>query len=119
VTFIWPPDKSFVPVNILGITDPDGDAITIKILSIFQDEAVGHGSNSPDGMGIGTSTAYVRAERDGNGNGRVYHVTFMALDGKGGSCTRELRLPVVDHDQSNPEIDAIDGGAIYDSTHSS
>ena len=117
VTFIWPPDKSFVAVNILGVTDADGDPITID--SIFQDEKVGHGNNSPDGMGIGTDTAYVRAERAGNGNGRVYHVTFTASDGQGGSCTETLRLPVVDHDQSGEEIDDIDEGPLYDSTQSS
>ena len=116
VTFIWPPDKRFVPVNIIDVTDADGDPITITIDEIHQDEPVGRGNNAPDGMGIGTDTAQVRAERAGNGDGRVYHLTFTASDGQGGSCSDTIRLPVVDHDQSNEEIDSIDGGPLYDST---
>jgi hypothetical protein len=80
---------------------------------------VGQGNNSPDGMGIGTDTAYVRAERAGNGDGRVYHIGFTAADGQGGMCSTTLRLPVVDHDQSGEEIDLIDDGPNYDSTESS
>jgi VCBS repeat-containing protein len=118
ITYIWPPDKNFVPVYI-NVTDADGDPITITIISIFQDEPVGRGSGSPDGMGIGTDTAYVRAERAGNGNGRVYHITFTAEDGQGGSCTEGMVLAVVDHDLSPDEINDIDGGPLYDSTQSS
>jgi hypothetical protein len=70
-------------------------------------------------MGLGTDTAQVRAERAGNGNGRVYHITFTASDGQGGSCTKALALPIVDHDLSPDEMDDIDGGPLYDSTQSS
>jgi CSLREA domain-containing protein len=119
VTHIWPPDKRFVTVDILGVTDADGDPIIITIDSIFQDEPVGQGSNSPDGLGVGTATAQVRAERAGNGDGRVYHVGFTAADGQGGMCSTTLRLPVVDHDQRGEEIDLIDDGPNYDSTESS
>jgi hypothetical protein len=70
-------------------------------------------------MGIGTDTAYVRAERAGNGNGRVYHITFTADDGQGGTCIEAMVLAVVDHDLSPDEINDIDGGPLYDSTQSS
>jgi CSLREA domain-containing protein len=115
VVSIWPLNKQFTPVQVLGITDPDGDLVTIAITRIFQDEPVGQGSNSPDGRGVGTDTAEVRAERDGNGNGRVYHIFFTATDGRGGSCSGEARLPTVPHDQSG-DVDAIDEGPLYDST---
>jgi CSLREA domain-containing protein len=114
---IWPPDKEFWPVKILNVTDPDGDdsSITIKILSIFQDEPVGKGKSAPDGRGIDTDTAEVRAERDGNGNGRVYHIEFEATDEQGAVCTGVVRTAIVSHDQGG-DIDAIDEGPIYDST---
>jgi hypothetical protein len=115
VVSIWPLNKQFTPVQVLSITDPDGDPVTIAITRIFQDEPVGQGSNSPDGRGVGTDTAEVRAERDGNGNGRVYHIFFTATDGRGGSCSGEARLPTVPHDQSG-DVDAIDEGPLYDST---
>lgn len=112
VTTIWPLNKNLIPVNVLGITDADGDIVTITITAIFQDEPTG---KSPDGFGIGTDTALVRAERDGSGDGRVYHIFFIAADGQGATCTGELLLPTVAHDQSY-DLAAMDGGALYDST---
>jgi VCBS repeat-containing protein len=110
---IWPLNKSFTAVNVLGVTDIDGDAITITITGIRQDEPVGN-DDPYDAFGVGTSTAWVRAERDGNGDGRVYHIFFTASDGNGGVCTGEVRAATVSHDQG--DLGAIDGGPIYDST---
>ncbi|HKZ86912.1 MAG TPA: choice-of-anchor Q domain-containing protein [Anaerolineae bacterium] len=113
---IWPPDKTFKPVSVIGVTDPDGDAISITITGIFQDEPVGHDSNSPDANILpGPNSAEVRAERDGGGDGRVYHLVFTADDGQGGSCNGQVKVGIVPHDQAGM-IDAIDGGALYDST---
>jgi hypothetical protein len=110
----WPPEHEWVAISIIGVTDPDGDALTITIDSIFQDEPVGRGVHSPDGQGIGTSVAEVRAERDQNGDGRVYHIDFTATDPYGGSCSGEV-LVGVPSDQGG-ETEPIDGGPIYDST---
>ncbi|HEY4689429.1 MAG TPA: CSLREA domain-containing protein [Anaerolineae bacterium] len=52
--------------------------------------------------------------KDGHGNGRVYHIFFTATDGRGGSCSGEVKVGVV-HDQGG-SLDAIDGGPLYDST---
>jgi hypothetical protein len=115
---IWPPDHKFVPITVLGVTDPDGDPVTITIDSIFQDEPVdslGDGNFTPDGMGIGTDTAAVRAERSGSprvpGNGRYYHVGFTATDSYGYTCSGTV-LVGVPHDQDKP---AVDDGPLYDS----
>jgi CSLREA domain-containing protein len=112
--FIWSPNGSLVPINILGVTDADGDPVTITVTSIYQDEPVGTGPASPDGFGIGTSTAVVRAERDGTGDGRVYHIYFTASDKKGGSCNGEV-IVNVPNDQGQGS-QSIDGGPLYDST---
>lgn len=116
---IWPPNHKFVSVNIIGVTDPDSDSISITIDSIFQDEPVdsyGDGRFSPDGSGVGTTTAELRAERSGTkkvpGNGRVYHVSFTAEDGQGGACTAKV-LVGVPHDRKTAPID---DGAVHDST---
>jgi hypothetical protein len=103
-----------VPINILGVTDADGDPVTITITSIYQDEPVGTGPASPDGFGVGSSTAVVRAERDGTGDGRVYHIYFTASDGNGGTCKGEVRVGVSDNQGQG--LDPIDGGPLYDST---
>lgn len=112
---LWSPDHQFVPITI-DVTDPDGDPVTVIIDSIYQDEEVdgtGSGDTGPDGQGVGTTMAEVRAERDGNGNGRVYHISFTASDGHGGVCSGEA-LVGVPHDQSGGA--AVDDGALYDST---
>jgi len=57
----------------------------------------------------------LRSERDGNGDGRVYHLYFTVTDGVGGSCTGEKVIGVVAHDQSG-SLGPIDGGPLYDST---
>jgi hypothetical protein len=118
---IWPPNHKFVEISVIGVTDPDGDPITITIDAISQDEPVdtfGDGSFTPDGQGVGTETAEVRAERSGTkkvaGNGRVYHIAFTASDDKGAECHGEV-LVGVPHDQGQGNI-PIDDGPIYDST---
>lgn len=112
---LWPANHHFVPVSILGVTDPDGDAVTLTITSIFQDEPVmGPGNKSDiDGMGVGTATAQLRAERL-SGNGRVYHVYFTAVDPHGSSCSGEVLVGVPKSQGSGGE--PIDDGPLYDST---
>ena len=114
---LWPPNHQFVAIDVLGVTDPDGDAVTIIIDTIYQDEPVnapGSGNTSPDGQGIGSSTAEVRAERVGSGNGRVYHITFTADDGNGGACsgTVLVGVPKSQGKKGGP----IDDGPLFDST---
>jgi CSLREA domain-containing protein len=114
VVTIWPPDKKPYPVSVIGITEPDGDPVTITFTGIYQDEPVGSNDASPDGWGVGTSTAEIRAERAGNSDGRVYHLFFTAADGQGGSCQGVVRVGIT-HDQGG-NLDPIDGGPLHDST---
>jgi len=118
ISVIWPPNNKFVDVTITGVTDADGDVITITINSIYQDEpvdTVGDGNFSPDGQGVGTATAQVRAERSGTakvpGDGRVYHIAFTASDGQA-TCSGVVKVGVP-HDVKDVPVD---GGALYDST---
>ena len=114
---LWPPNHKFKSVNVIGVTDLYGDPITISITSIFQDEEVngkGDGNTSPDGKGIGSETAEVRAERQGSGNGRVYHIGFTASDGKGGTCSNTVLVGVPK--SQGKKGTAVDDGALYDST---
>ncbi len=105
---------------MLGVIDADGDPITITVDSIHQDEptdTVGEGKFTPDGQGVGTPTAQLRAERSGTGkvlsNGRVYHVGYTADDGLGGTCSGVVTVGVP-HDRHGAA--AVDEGPLYDST---
>jgi hypothetical protein len=117
IASIWPPNHQMVNVTVNGVTDADGDATTITITSIYQDESVnsgGDGNTGVDGAGLNTSTAQVRAERSGNGNGRFYHIGFTATDPAGASCSGVVKV-VVPHSQGKNKP-PIDGGALFNST---
>src|SRR5262245_51585836 len=115
VTTIWPPNHDMINVTIQGVTDPDGDPVTINIDQIEHDEptdGTGDGHTCPDGAGIGTSIAQVRAERGAQGDGRVYTIYFTASDGNGGRC--QGSVTVCAPKSSNGSC--TNGGAIYNST---
>jgi hypothetical protein len=117
VGILWPPNHKFVPVTITGVTDPEPLPITTTITSIRQDEPTlepGSGNFCPDASGVGTSTANLRAERDGQQDGRVYHVAFSATDSEGATCTGTVTV-CVPHDQSKP-VGCVDEGPLFDST---
>jgi len=110
------PNHQFVPIVVMGVTDPDGDAVTITVTGVTQDEPVnakGDGNTSPDAV-IEAGAALVRAERSGKGDGRVYEVSFKADDGKGGSCTGKVTVGVPH--SLGKGLTAIDDGQLYDST---
>jgi hypothetical protein len=111
---LWPPNHRLVLVAIQGVTDPDGDPVTIQITGITQDEPLS--GNTPDATGLGSATAQVRAERAGGADGRVYHLTFTATDSQGASCAGTVTV-CVPHDQGGGRTCG-DGGALYSSTGS-
>jgi WD40 repeat protein len=95
-------DHHFRTVTLSGASDPDGDAVSITIDGVTQDEPVGH---RPDARtGLRSNQVSLRAERDNKGDGRVYRIAFTASDGNGGSCSgvatvevrRKKNQPAVD-----------------------
>ncbi len=111
---LWPPNHQLVPVAIAGVTDPDGDPITLTVTSVTQDEPVnglGDGDASPDAV-IQGGAVRLRAERAGHLNGRVYQINFTANDGRLGQCSGSVRV-CVPHDQRGA---CINDGQTYDST---
>jgi hypothetical protein len=117
---LWVPNHKMVSVSVLGVTDPDGDPVSITITGITSDEATaseedaGGAKHAPDADGVGTDTAQLRAERSESGNGRVYEISFTASDGMGGECEGSVSL-CVPQDQSE-ECECIDDGQNYDAT---
>ena len=113
---LWSPNHQFVPIVVMGVTDPEDDSVTITVTGVTQDEPVtstGSGNTAPDAV-IQAGAASVRAERSGNGNGRVYQISFTADDGNGGSCTGAVTVGVP-HSQKKG-VTAIDDGQVYHST---
>lgn len=108
---VWPPNGRLLPVTVNGVSDPDGDPVTLRITGIRQDEP--WSGREPDASGLGTSQAWVRAHRDGKGDGRVYHIVFEARDDQGDTCTGEVGV-CVPHDAGGNMC--TDGGALVNST---
>jgi hypothetical protein len=117
VTSIWPPNHALVPVSILGITDPDASNFTLRVTGVTQDEptnGLGDGDTAPDAMitiGAKADSVNLRAERAGNGNGRVYRISFTATDLEG-SCNGTVKV-TVPHSRSGT---AVDDGQVHNST---
>ncbi|HSN86491.1 MAG TPA: SBBP repeat-containing protein [Thermoanaerobaculia bacterium] len=109
---LWLPNGRMVPVSIRGVTDPDGDPVTLRVTAIHQDEPLSR-KGQPDASGLGTSRPSVRADRAGHGDGRVYHITFEATDPAGAACTGTVTV-CVPHDRGKGSCG--DGGAVVDST---
>lgn len=105
VSEIWPPNHQMVEIAILGITDPDGDAIAVTVTGIEQDEPTqtrGDGNTLIDGaISADGRRAFVRAERTGTpaipGDGRVYRIRFTAT-AQSLSCSGTVTVGVP-HDQ--------------------
>lgn len=111
----WPPNHKMNAVSIDGVTDINGDEITITIDSITQDEptnGLGQGDTHPDAIiPAENMPAMIRAERSGQGDGRVYTVNFTASDGYD-SCSGSVQVSVPHSRKST----AVDSGENYDST---
>ena len=107
-SMIWPPNHKKVYLSVVGVVDPEGGAIRVRYTGILQDEptnSVGDGNTMQDG-GIeqsGTS-AWVRAERSGAGDGRVYLVNFTAMDPAGASCSGTARVGVAHDQRGRPAV---------------
>ena len=94
----WPPNHQMVSIGVSGVTDPDGDPVTITPTGVWQDEPVQPGNAT-------LSPLAVSADRDGAGDGRVYTIQFTASDGRGGTCSGAVKV-CVPHDQgSDPCVD--------------
>jgi hypothetical protein len=116
IPVLWPPNHKMTNITILGVKDPDGDPVTIRIDSITSDEPTINtekgNPHAPDAIGLGTSIASLRAERNGGGNGRVYVVNFTASDGRGGIAIGTVAVCV----PHNINKICIDDGQKYDAT---
>jgi hypothetical protein len=115
---LWPANHQFVSAWIVGIADPDDDPVAVSITRVTQDEplsGLGDGDAAPDAVLQGSS-ADLRAERAGSGNGRVYRIEFTASDGHGGSCAGAVTVGVPNSQKPGQEI--VDDGQTVVSTGS-
>lgn len=95
---LWPPNHRMVSIRVAGVVDPDGDPLAITAVEAEQNEPVdasGSGNTAPD---VRLSPLAVRAERSGQGDGRLYTIAFVVDDGRGGTCSGTVQV-CVPHDR--------------------
>lgn len=100
---ISPPDKQMVPVTVTASVHDDTDpAPIVRIFDVTSNETI----TSADYQIIGLMTVNLRADRDGNGNGRVYTIHVEAIDASGNRSTKTVTV-TVPHDQGNNSSPAV------------
>jgi cysteine-rich repeat protein len=117
--FLLASSNLFSPIEIEGVSDPDGDSVTVTATQILQDEPVSNlwcpGGTCADAT---LEPLTVRAERDTwspvnpQPDGRVYHITFQATDERGATCTGVATVCV---QRRHNVVSCGDGGPLYDS----
>jgi hypothetical protein len=97
-TSFWPPNNQMATVNATISTT--GSNVTVELVSITSDE--GDEANDVSGADMGTDdrSFSLRKQRDGNGDGRVYTVTYRATDDCGHEVEASATVTVA-HSQGN------------------
>lgn len=85
--------------------DPNPTVVLTSVTSNEPENGTGDGNTSPDikGANIGTEdyVFFVRAERSGNGDGRIYTVTYTVTDGSGNATSDSATVTVAKNASSN------------------
>jgi len=112
-SLLWPPDHSLVNVGFtFTATDNSPGAITasVDVFSNEDDVTTAGGDQSPDAKSIASGTLRLRAERDANGNGRVYLIRITATDAFA-NTSRQCVAAVVPKSQSAADVSSVNAMA--------
>jgi hypothetical protein len=102
-SLLWPPNHKFRYVSLGGAQDPDGDPLQYAFGAVTQDEPVG---GRPDARwDANADGVWLRAERSGKGDGRVYRIEYTVSDDYGHSCGGTASV-VVPHDRAHAARDS-------------
>jgi hypothetical protein len=100
---LWAPNHTLVTINVaVNVIDVCDDSPDVRLVRVTSNEgtlADGSGHTSPDvaGAAFGTDdrTFQLRAERSGINGGRIYTVTYEAVDRSGNVTTATTTVTVV------------------------
>jgi hypothetical protein len=100
---LWPPNHSLVPVQVsVNVVDVlSGPAGSMLTSAQSSEPDAGTGAGDPGGdiqrfvVGTLSTSGFLRAERRGDGPGRIYSLAFQGSDAAGnvGTCTATVSVP--------------------------
>jgi hypothetical protein len=97
-SIIWPVNKKMVNVAInYNATDNSNEAVVCHISSITSNEPI----NSSDYSIVDAHHVKLRADRLGNGTGRIYTITITCMDASGNTSNQDVTV-TVPHDMRVP-----------------
>lgn len=99
-TQLWPPNHTLIPINAaIQVNDACSASPQVVLESITSNEP-GPGDIQDAAFGTDDRSFLLRAERQGGGIGRVYTVTYRAVDASGNSTVQRSWVRVA-HDQGH------------------
>ena len=100
---LWPPNHKMRAVTVaVDVSDACDTSPTCRIVAVASNEdanGTGDGNTEPDWVTTGDLTLDLRAERSGQGAGRIYTITIECTDSSGNRSTTDV-VVTVPHDQS-------------------
>ena len=116
VISLWPANKQVYTINVTDLVAGASDGCdagvnlsSVVISQVSSDEGAASGGDIV--IAADCRSVQLRAERDGNGDGRVYTITFRVRDAFGNTTTAAARV-IVPHDQGQGN-NAVDSGPAY------
>ncbi|HEY0680204.1 MAG TPA: CHRD domain-containing protein [Chitinophagaceae bacterium] len=99
---LWPPNHKMKNVSVAYTSSDNFPQPVTCVLSVSSNEPVTSADDqtSPDWIVENNQNAQVRAERAGDGNGRIYTITITCTDAQGNATTKTTTVAVA-HDQGS------------------
>jgi hypothetical protein len=99
-SLLWPPNHRYVDVaatvTVSDVVDPSPSVVLVSALSNEPDNAPGgaDGNTVNDVVVVNDRRFRLRAERNENGAGRIYTITYRATDACGNATSRSATVTV-------------------------
>jgi hypothetical protein len=95
---LWPPNHKYVKVKVnvtaFDICDSSPNVTFVSITCNEPDNSLGDGNTVDDIVIIDDFTFSLRAERSGQGSGRIYTITYKATDASGNESMASVTIEV-------------------------
>ena len=113
---LWPVNKTYRTINVADLVASASDAcdLSVTLNSVVISKVTSDEGTSSSGdviIAANCKSVQLRQDRNANGDGRVYTITFRVKDSWGNATTASAMV-TVPHDQGNG-INAVDSGVAY------